>query len=67
MKITRTQLRSLIKEEVDKFLNEDASDDVLRKALKLFPDAMVDEQGDELVIDTGMSDEEVEAMASKWM
>ena len=46
MKITRTQLRSLIKEEVDKFLNEDASDDVLRKALKLFPDAMVDEQGD---------------------
>ena len=28
---------------------------------------MVDEQGDELVIDTGMSDEEVEAMASKWM
>ena len=60
MKITKAHLRNLIKEEVNKFINEDAADKVIKKALKLFPDAMVDEQGDELVIDTGMSDEEVE-------
>ena len=67
MKVTKGLLRKLIKEQINKVISEDASDDVLRKALKLFPDAMVDEQGDELVIDTGMSDEEVEAMASKWL
>ena len=41
MKITRTQLRGLIKEEVDKFLNEDASDKVLKKALKLKEETVV--------------------------
>ena len=67
MKVTKGLLRKLIKEQINKVISEDASDDVLRKALKLFPDAMVDEQGDELVVDTGMSDEEVEAMAPKWL
>ena len=67
MKVTKGLLRKLIKEQINKVISEDASDDVLRKALKLFPDAMVDEQGDELVIDTGMSDEEVEKMAPKWL
>ena len=67
MKVTKDLLRKLIKEQINKVISEDASDDVLRKALKLFPDAMVDEQGDELVVDTGMSDEEVEAMAPKWL
>ena len=67
MKVTKGLLRKLIKEQINKVISEDASDDVLRKALKLFPDAMVDEQGDELGIDTGMSDEEVEEMAPKWL
>ena len=67
MKVTKGLLRKLIKEQINKVISEDESDDVLRKALKLFPDAMVDEQGDELVIDTGMSDEEVEKMAPKWL
>ena len=64
MKITKRQLRQIIKEEKAKVLSEyspgvgsatgdDISDEVLRQALQLFgPSAIIDDENGELYIDT---------------
>ena len=70
MKVTKRQLRRIIKEEKARILLEDKFDDVTNAALEIFPDAMVDEDPDDpngLIIDTGATDAEVEARASEWL
>ena len=74
MKITKQQLRRIIKEEKAKVLAEyspgtgsatgdDISDEVLRQALQLFgSQAIIDEDRGELYIDTGLVDVDVEAL-----
>ena len=79
MKITKTQLRRIIKEEKAKVLAEyspgvgsptgdDISDEVYRQALQLFgPSAIIDEENGELYIDTGLVDTDVEALYNDWI
>ena len=80
MKISRTRLRRIIREERDRLVREqaahpgagsatgdDISDEVLRKALEIFPDAIIDENMGEVYIDTGLADSEVEAMYDEWI
>ena len=78
MKVTRRQLRRIIQEEKTKLLKEyrpgagsatgdDRGDQVLRQALELFADAIVDEEAGEVVVDTGLADEEVEAVYPEWI
>ena len=79
VKITKSQLRRIIKEEKAKLLKEyrpgagsatgdDISDKVLRQALQLFGDqAIIDEENGELYIDTGLVDEDVEALYTDWI
>lgn len=79
MKVTKRQLRRIIKEEKAKLLKEyrpgvgsatgdDISDEVLRQALQLFGDqAIIDEENGELYIDTGLVDDDVEALSADWI
>ena len=78
MKVSKRQLRRIIKEEKAKLLKEyrpgvgsatgdDRGDQVLRQALELFADAIVDEEMGEVVVDTGLTDEDVEAVYSEWI
>ena len=78
MKITKRQLRRIIKEEKAKVLREmnpstshlprpDVGDKVIDQALSIFPQAIVDEDFGEIVIDTGLRDDEVEALYSQWI
>ena len=71
MKITKRQLRRIIK-EASKWKQEpgsggDKGDLVLQQAYKFFADPLVQEIGGEVVVDTGVTDEEVEAMYSQWI
>ena len=77
-KITRGQLKKIIKEEKAKLLAEiapigsatgdDISDRMYRQALDLFgPDAIIDEENGELYIDTGLVDDDVEALYADWI
>ena len=66
MKITRSQLRKVIKEAMGPA--GDAGDEVLRKAMDIFgPGALVDERDGEVVIDTGVTDTDIEELYSEWM
>lgn len=79
MKVTKRQLKRIIKEEKAKVLAEyspgagsatgdDISDEVLRQALQLFGDqAIIDEENGELYIDTGLVDDDVEALYPDWI
>ena len=81
MKITRSQLRRIIKEERARMLAEqptagpndgggvgDAGDEVLRVAMDIFGGgALVDEQEGEVVIDTGVTDTDIEELADEWI
>ena len=79
MRITKRQLRRIIKEEKAKVLAEyspgagsatgdDISDEVLRQALQLFgSQAIIDEENGELYIDTGLVDDDVEALYTGWI
>jgi hypothetical protein len=79
MKITKRQLRRIIKEEKAKLIAEyspgvgsptgdDISDEVYRQALQLFgPSAIIDEENGELYIDTGLVDDDVEALYNDWI
>ena len=70
MKISKNQLRRIIKEEKARILLEGKFDDVANSALEIFPDAMVDEDPSDpngFIIDTGATDAEVEARASEWL
>ena len=47
MKITKTQLKQIIKEEIKRVLNEDNFDNVMRMAVKILgPDVTLDEEMD---------------------
>jgi hypothetical protein len=79
MKINKRQLRRIIKEEKAKLIAEyspgvgsptgdDISDEVYRQALQLFgPSAIIDEENGELYIDTGLVDDDVEALYADWI
>lgn len=78
MKITKRQLRRIIKEEKAKILREmnpstshmprpDVGDKVIDQALSIFPQAIIDEDFGEIVVDTGLRDDEVEALYSQWI
>ena len=72
MKITRKQLRQLIKEQMaaaGKIRDGvDAGDEVLRIAMDIFGSgALVDEQGGEIVIDTGVTDTDIEELYDEWI
>ena len=78
MKISKRQLKRIIKEEKAKVLAEIApagsatgderSDEVLRQALQLFgPSAIIDEENGELYIDTGLVDDDVDALYADWI
>ena len=78
MKITKRQLQRIIKEEKAKILAEiapigsatgdDISDEVYRQALQLFgSSAIIDEEDGELYIDTGLVDDDVEALYADWV
>ncbi len=79
MKITKRQLRRIIKEEKVNLLAEyspgpgsatgdDISDKVLRQALGLFgSQAIIDEENGELYIDTGLVDTDVEELTNDWI
>jgi len=72
MKITRKQLRQLIKEQMaaaGKIRDGvDAGDEVLRIAMDIFGSgALVDEQGGEIVIDTGVTDTDIEDLYDRWI
>jgi hypothetical protein len=79
VKITKNQLSSIIKETKAKLIAEyspgvgsatgdDMSDEVLRQALQLFgPSAIIDEENGELYIDTGLVDDDVEALYNDWI
>ncbi len=66
MKITKKQLRRIIREAMSPV--GDAGDKVLRKAMDIFGSgALVDEQGGEIVIDTGVTDTDIEELYSAWI
>ena len=72
MKITRRQLRQLIKEQMTaagKIRDGvDAGDEVLRIAMDIFgTGALVDEQDGEIVIDTGVTDTDIEELTAEWI
>ena len=72
MKITRRQLRQLIKEQMTaagKIRDGvDAGDEVLRIAMDIFgTGALVDEQDGEIVIDTGVTDTDIEELYDEWI
>ncbi len=72
MKITRAQIRQLIREAMSPATGHmsrpDNADAVIQKALTVFPEAIVDEDSmGEITIDTGLRDDEVEALYSKWI
>ena len=72
MKITRRQLRQLIKEQMaaaGKIRDGvDAGDEVLRIAMDIFGSgALVDEQDGEIVIDTGVTDTDIEELTDEWI
>ena len=72
MKITKRQLRQLIKEQMaaaGKIRDgSDAGDEVLRIAMDIFgTGALVDEQGGEIVIDTGVTDTDIEELYDEWI
>ena len=81
MKITRSQLRRIIKEERARMLAEqptagpydgggvgDAGDEVLRVAMDVFGGgALVDEEAGEVVIDTGVTDTDIEELYDEWI
>ena len=81
MKVTRAQLRRIIKEERARMLAEqpatgpydgggvgDAGDEVLRKAMDIFGGgALVDERDGEVVIDTGVTDTDIEELYDEWI
>ena len=68
MKITKRQLKRIIKEEKAKILAEqDAGDVALQKAMEIFgPDALVDEEAGEVIIDVG-DDQVVEDLYDQWI
>ena len=66
MKITKRQLRRMIKEVMSPA--GDAGDEVLRKAMDIFgTSALVDERSGEIVIDTGVTDTDIEELYSEWI
>lgn len=72
MRITKRQLRRIIKEAMSPATGHmsrpDTADAVIQKALTVFPEALVDEDSmGEITIDTGLRDDEVEALYSKWI
>ena len=72
MKITKRQLRQIIKEQMaaaGKIRDGvDAGDEVLRIAMDIFgTGALVDEQGGEIVIDTGVTDTDIEELYDEWI
>ena len=72
MKITRRQLRQLIKEQMTaagKIRDGvDAGDEVLRIAMDIFgTGALVDEQDGEIVIDPGVTDTDIEELYDEWI
>tara|TARA_Y100001970_G_scaffold243172_1_gene308214 strand:- start:570 stop:875 length:306 start_codon:yes stop_codon:yes gene_type:complete len=81
MKVTKQQLRRIIREERDRLLSEqnntdrydgggvgDAGDEVLRIAMDIFGGgALVDEQDGEIVIDTGVTDTDIEESYDEWI
>jgi len=69
MKITKRQLKRIIKEERAKLLREqgDPADNVLRQAMGIFGgDVLVDEEAGEVIVDVG-DDEAVEAAYGEWI
>jgi len=72
MKVTKAQLRRIIKEERARILAEagpagDKGDTILQQAYTVFDDPIVDEDGGEIYVDTGLPDEDVEAMYRQWI
>lgn len=72
MKITRHQLRRILKEAMSPATGHmsrpDTADKVIQKALTVFPEALVDEDSmGEITIDTGLSDSDVEALYTQWI
>ena len=79
MKITKRQLRRIIKEEKNKVLREQAGrvpppqsydhvDIALKQAMDIFgTSALVDEQDGEIVIDTGVTDTDIEDLYDEWI
>ena len=80
MKITKGRLRRIIKEERAKLLaeaqvspatahmsNMDAGDMVIDQALTIFPQAIVDEEFGEIVVDTGLPTHELDALYPEWI
>ena len=72
MKITKNQLRRIIREAMSPATGHmsrpDNADTVIQKALSVFPEAIVDEdEMGEIIIDTGLSDDQVEALYSQWI
>tara|TARA_B100000519_G_scaffold160411_1_gene142275 strand:- start:1402 stop:1707 length:306 start_codon:yes stop_codon:yes gene_type:complete len=81
MKVTRSQLRRIIREERNRLLSEqnntgpyngggvgDAGDEVLRVAMDIFGGgALVDERDGEVVIDTGVTDTDIEELYDEWI
>ena len=76
MRISKKQLRQIIKETMqgpstgpyDGGGVGDAGDEVLRKAMDIFGgSALVDEQGGEIVIDTGVTDTDIEELYDEWI
>ena len=68
MKVSKRQLRRIIREERARLLSEqDAGDAVLQKAMEIFgTDALVDEEAGEVIIDVG-DDQVVEDMYDQWI
>jgi hypothetical protein len=73
MKISRTRLRRIIREERERLIQEqsstemDAADVQLKVAMDLFgPETLVDEELGEIVIDVG-DDQMVEDMYDQWI
>lgn len=68
MKVSKRQLRRIIREERARLLSEqDAGDTALQQAMDIFgPDALVDEEGGEVIIDVG-DDQMVEDMYDQWI
>ncbi len=81
MKVTKSQLRRIIREERNRLLSEqnntgpydgggvgDAGDKVLQAAMDIFgASALVDEEAGEVVVDTGVTDTDIEEMYDQWI
>ena len=72
MKVTKRQLRRIIREAMSPATGHmsrpDNADRVIQKALTVFPEALVDEdEMGEITIDTGLRDDEVEALYAQWI